>query len=146
MVSEQEARAQAEAANRAKDRFLAMLCHELRTPLTPVLLTVTAMLDDPRRPPTFRPSLEMIRQNVELEARLIDDLLDVMRIDPGQDVASLGGRGRPRPDRPGPGDLPQRDPGQADSADPRPGGERASRQGRRRRGSSRSSGTWSRTR
>ena len=43
---EQATRAEAEAANQAKDRFLATLSHELRTPLTPVLATVTAMLED----------------------------------------------------------------------------------------------------
>ena len=47
MLSVQKAFAEADAANRAKDRFIATLSHELRTPLTPVLSTVTAMLDDP---------------------------------------------------------------------------------------------------
>ncbi len=73
-----------QAANRAKDRFLATLSHELRTPLTPILVTATAMLDDPTTPGPFRGVLEMIRRNVTLEARLIDDLLDLTRIRGGK--------------------------------------------------------------
>jgi PAS domain S-box-containing protein len=84
MLSEQTARAEAEAANRAKDRFLATLSHELRTPLTPVLATVTAMLDDDSTPASLRSVLEMIRRNIDLEARLIDDLLDLTRIKRGE--------------------------------------------------------------
>ncbi len=80
----QQAREEAEAANRAKDRFLAILGHELRTPLTPVLAEVSALLDDPTTPADFRPVLEMTRRNVELEARLIDDLLDLSRIARGK--------------------------------------------------------------
>jgi PAS domain S-box-containing protein len=67
-------------ATRAKDEFLAVLSHELRTPLTPVLMAVTALLDDRQSYPLLRPTLKMIRDNVRLEARLIDDLLDVSRI------------------------------------------------------------------
>ena len=78
------AREEAEAANRAKDRFLAILGHELRTPLTPVLAEVSALLDDPTTPESFRSVLEMTRRNVELEARLIDDLLDLSRIARGK--------------------------------------------------------------
>src|SRR5262249_48548425 len=68
------------ATNEAKDRFLAALSHELRTPLTPVLLAldaITARRDIPR---PIEPTLRMVRRNVEQEARLIDDLLDVTRI------------------------------------------------------------------
>ncbi len=80
MLGEQSARVEADATNLAKDRFLATLSHELRTPLTPVLATVTAMLGDPNAPDSLRSVLEMIRRNVVLEVRLIDDLLDLSRI------------------------------------------------------------------
>jgi signal transduction histidine kinase/CheY-like chemotaxis protein len=83
MLREQAARAEAEATNIAKDRFLATLSHELRTPLTPVLATVTAMLGDADLPESLHSVLEMIRRNVVLEARLIDDLLDLSRIRTG---------------------------------------------------------------
>ncbi len=71
-------------ATRAKDEFLAVLSHELRTPLTPVLMAVTALLDDRQSCSSLHPTLKMIRDNVQLEARLIDDLLDVSRIARGQ--------------------------------------------------------------
>jgi signal transduction histidine kinase/ActR/RegA family two-component response regulator len=78
------ARSSAEAANAAKDRFLAVLSHELRTPLTPVLSTVQAIESEPDLPESMRPSIEMIKRNVELEARLIDDLLDLTRVARGK--------------------------------------------------------------
>jgi PAS domain S-box-containing protein len=78
------AKAQAEEASRAKDRFLAVLSHELRTPLTPVLAGVALVQQDARLPPAMRQRLELIRRNVELEARLIDDLLDLTRIARGK--------------------------------------------------------------
>jgi PAS domain S-box-containing protein len=74
----------ADAANEAKNEFLAVLSHELRTPLTPVLAAVSAMIDDDSTPSDFRPILQMVRRNVELESRLIDDLLDVTRISRGK--------------------------------------------------------------
>jgi CheY-like chemotaxis protein len=80
MLREQAARAEAEAANRAKDRFLATLSHELRTPLTPVLAAVSELLDQSSTPESLRAVLEMIRRNVNLEVRLVDDLLDLTRI------------------------------------------------------------------
>lgn len=84
VLREQAARAEAEAANRAKDRFLATLSHELRTPLSPILATVAALLERPETPESLRPALEMIRRNVNLEARLIDDLLDLTRVRGGK--------------------------------------------------------------
>ena len=70
----------AEAANKSKDNFLAVLSHELRTPLTPVLATVAVLEQDETLPPHVAHDVELIRRNVEVEARLIDDLLDVTRI------------------------------------------------------------------
>jgi HAMP domain-containing protein/signal transduction histidine kinase/CheY-like chemotaxis protein len=71
-------------SNLAKDQFLAMLSHELRTPLTPVLASALALESEPELPTDIHESLQMIRRNVELEARLIDDLLDLTRIDRGK--------------------------------------------------------------
>ncbi len=80
----EQAREAAEAANRAKDHFLAVLSHELRTPLTPTLTTIQSMESDPNLPAEFRESVEVIRRNVELEVRLIDDLLDLTRVSRGK--------------------------------------------------------------
>ena len=79
-----EARHAAETANDAKDKFLAVLSHELRTPLTPVMMTVAAMESDPELPQAFLADLQMVRRNVELEVKLIDDLLDISRITSGK--------------------------------------------------------------
>jgi signal transduction histidine kinase/ActR/RegA family two-component response regulator len=70
----------AEAANVAKDNFVATLSHELRTPLTPVLATLSAWQSTPDVPPALRADLLMVRRNIDLEARLIDDLLDLTRV------------------------------------------------------------------
>lgn len=74
----------AESANAAKDRFLATLSHELRTPLTPILIWAGGMVNDPSLPPEIDEGLRMVCRNVELEARLIDDLLDLTRIARGK--------------------------------------------------------------
>ena len=78
------ARDAAEAASRAKDEFLAVLSHELRTPLTPVLSMAQILERDATLAPSLRDSMTMIRRNVELEARLIDDLLDLTRVARGK--------------------------------------------------------------
>ena len=74
----------AESANAAKDQFLATLSHELRTPLTPILIWAGGMVNDPSLPPEVDEGLRMVCRNVELEARLIDDLLDLTRIARGK--------------------------------------------------------------
>jgi len=76
----QRARKAAERATKARDRFLAALTHELRTPLTPALLASAALERRAGIPEEIRRSLGLIRAKVQLEASLIDDLLDVARI------------------------------------------------------------------
>jgi PAS domain S-box-containing protein len=72
------------AASEAKDRFIAMLSHELRTPLTPILLSLDAIQQQGSVSESVAQALSMIHRNVLLEARLIDDLLDVSRIVQGK--------------------------------------------------------------
>ena len=80
----QKAKDAAESSNRAKDQFLAVLSHELRTPLSPVLTSIMNLQTSSVLTPEVREVLDMIQRNVELEARLIDDLLDVTRISKGK--------------------------------------------------------------
>lgn len=80
----------AEAANAAKDRFLAMLSHELRTPLTPVLIWAGGTAKQPDLSPDIQQGLKMVCRNIELEARLIDDMLDLTRITRGKLKLQLG--------------------------------------------------------
>ena len=72
-------------ANAAKDEFLAKLSHELRTPLTPALAAASFMAENlSEMPDKFSEDVNLIRRNVQLEARLIDDLLDLTRISTGK--------------------------------------------------------------
>jgi PAS domain S-box-containing protein len=75
----------AQKASKAKDDFLAALSHELRTPLTPALAAATYLEDNAHKlPAEFAEDIEIIRRNVQLQARLIDDLLDLTRIARGK--------------------------------------------------------------
>lgn len=78
------AKEEADRANRTKDRFLAVLSHELRTPLAPIMTAVHVLEKAVRVEDKHRNLLPMIRRNVALEARLIDDLLDLTAISAGK--------------------------------------------------------------
>lgn len=82
-IALKQAMERAEAANESKSRFLAVLSHELRTPLTPVM-TALETLSLEKLPEWVTQMMEIVRRNVELEARLIDDLLDLTRISRGK--------------------------------------------------------------
>ena len=84
LVDNRKARAEAEAASHAKDRFLAILSHELRTPLTPVVMALHSLERSAELPAALRGTVELIRRNVRAELMLIDDLLDVTRISSGK--------------------------------------------------------------
>jgi signal transduction histidine kinase/CheY-like chemotaxis protein len=78
------ARADAEAANRMKDEFLATLSHELRTPLNAVMGWIRLLAVGGLDAGTAARGLEAIERNARLQAQLIDDLLDVSRIVTGK--------------------------------------------------------------
>ncbi len=91
-LAEQEvatARDKALEASRAKDEFLARLSHELRTPLSPVLLLASEAANNSLLPDGVRADFETIAQNITLEARLIDDLLDLTAITRGKVALDL---------------------------------------------------------
>ncbi len=79
-----QARDQAESANRAKDHFLAAASHELRTPLTPALLVLSALEADPSLDASVRQDITLAREHVEIEKRLIGDLLDFAAVRSGK--------------------------------------------------------------
>lgn len=76
----QSDRAKAEAANRIKDEFLAVLSHELRSPLNPILGWTKLLRSKRLNPAKAEEALETIERNAKLQAQLIEDLLDVSRI------------------------------------------------------------------
>ncbi len=79
-----KARDLAEQANNAKDQFLAVLSHELRTPLTPVLNILQILQEDSSIPDDMRSFIEIAIHNVNLEARIVNDLLRITEISAGK--------------------------------------------------------------
>ncbi|MBD2503014.1 hybrid sensor histidine kinase/response regulator [Anabaena azotica] len=77
---ERAARIELEQANRMKDDFLAIVSHELRSPLNPILGWAKLLKSRKLDPIKTHQALEVIERNAKLQARLIDDLLDVSRI------------------------------------------------------------------
>jgi PAS domain S-box-containing protein len=80
LLREQDARAEAEAANRSKDEFLASVSHELRTPLNAIVGWAALLRAGMLEPENHGQAIEVIDRNAKLQARLIEDLLDVSRI------------------------------------------------------------------
>jgi PAS domain S-box-containing protein len=78
------AREAAETASKAKDRLLAVVSHELRTPLNPILAITSYLQNKPDLPAALREDIDTIRRNVEQEARIVDDLLNVTRLQRGK--------------------------------------------------------------
>jgi PAS domain S-box-containing protein len=77
LVREQGARRELELATKAKDRFLAMASHELRTPLTPILGWTGMLRSQKGTGVNLDYALACIERNAKMQARLVEDLLDV---------------------------------------------------------------------
>lgn len=84
IAGEREARKEAEAANRAKDLFLATLSHEMRTPLNAIVGWLNILRHEDAESKHFAEGLKVIERNTIAQAQLIDDLLDVSRIVSGK--------------------------------------------------------------
>jgi signal transduction histidine kinase/CheY-like chemotaxis protein len=84
LLREHEARTAAEAANRAKDDFLATLSHELRTPLGVILGWVSVLRRGRLDEAQWGHAIEVIARNTQMQVRLVNDLLDVSRIVAGK--------------------------------------------------------------
>jgi PAS domain S-box-containing protein len=84
LLREQSARAEAEAASAAKDEFLSILSHELRTPLTPIVAYCQLLLAGRLTGERAREALETIARSAQVQARLVEDVLDVSRIITGK--------------------------------------------------------------
>src|SRR5207237_9408680 len=80
----QDARLQAEGANRAKDEFLSVVSHELRTPLTPILAWARMLRRAGLEPEVVQRALDAIERSTKSQAHLVEDLLDVSRIVSGK--------------------------------------------------------------
>jgi PAS domain S-box-containing protein len=78
------ARAEADAANRTKDQFLAILSHELRTPLSAMFGWIQMLRNQQVPAERTQHALDVIHRNTVLQARLIDDLLDIARVQTGK--------------------------------------------------------------
>jgi len=82
--AERRARADAELASRMKDEFLAIVSHELRTPMN-AIVGWTEIMDHASAPTAqFAKAIEVIRRNARVQARMIDDILDVSRVVAGK--------------------------------------------------------------
>ena len=84
LIREQHARAHAEKALAARDQLLSVVSHELRTPLTPVLLMAASIEHRAQLPQDVQEDIRMIREQIELEAHLIDALLDLTSLQQGK--------------------------------------------------------------
>ena len=84
LANEQASRLEAEAANRAKDTFLATLSHELRTPLTAILGWAVLLQNDTSNGDAVRKAAGVIVRNAKVQTQLIEDVLDVSRIVSGK--------------------------------------------------------------
>lgn len=84
LADERAARAAAEAGARARDEFFAVLSHELRTPMTSIRGWVEILRSSENDPATQQMALDAIDTSSRVQAKLIDDLLDVTRIAQGK--------------------------------------------------------------
>jgi signal transduction histidine kinase len=78
------AKERAVEANRAKDRFLAVVSHELRNPLLPIKIVASLWENNQTIPEELRVDMSLVRRSVDMESRLIEDLLDLNRITAGK--------------------------------------------------------------